>query len=242
MAQIMNPILAIDIGSLFAIGFLLISFIGWIMNLINAQNPPPQPKQPARRPVPRDGKVQNEIEVFLQEAMGRRAPKQQQQLGSDDIEIIETPPQRRRPPQEQRTQNQPPRRNPKTPATARPSLQQQRSQPGEGLSSRHLISSSDMAQGVRSHADDHMKPRLAAQIENDLPHLVDQGVSQHLGEFRADDNDTRRSVVPFIRSRAAVKDATGLIAALRQPAGMRRAIVLQQILSKPRALQKRGDE
>ena len=71
----MNPILALDIGSLFAIGFLLISFIGWIMNLINAQNPPPQPKRQARRPAQRDRKVQNEIEDFLQEAMGQRAPK-----------------------------------------------------------------------------------------------------------------------------------------------------------------------
>ncbi len=36
--------LAIDIGSLFAVAFLLMSFIGWIVNLINAQNPPPGPK------------------------------------------------------------------------------------------------------------------------------------------------------------------------------------------------------
>jgi len=237
----MNPILALDISSLFAIGFVLISFIGWIMNLINAQNPPPQPKQPARRPVPRDGKVQNEIEVFLQEAMGRRAP-QQPQLGGDDIEIIEPAPQRRRPPQQRPPQRKPLRRKSQTPATSRPPVKQQSLQPGERLSSRRLTSSSDRGQNVRSHADDHMQSRVGAQIEQDLPHLVDQGVARNLGEFLADDNDTRRSVAPHIQSRAAVKGATGLIAALREPAGIRQAIMLQQILSKPRALRPRGAE
>ncbi|MCA9026300.1 MAG: hypothetical protein KDA86_13925 [Planctomycetaceae bacterium] len=233
----MNPILALDIGSIFAVGFLLISFIGWIMNLINAQNPPPQPKQPARRPVPRDRKVQNEIEAFLQEAMGRRAPDQQQRPQVDEIEIIEPAPQRRRPPQPQ-----PSRKKARKPATPSSSLPQPSSQPGESLSSRHLSSSPKLGQGVRSHADEHMRSRLADQIQQDLPHLVSQGVSQHLGEFRADDVDTRREVAPFVSSRAAVKDVTGLIASIRKPSEMRKAIILQEILSKPRVLQNRGDD
>ena len=86
-----------------------------------------------------------------------------------------------------------------------------------------------------------MKPRMAEQSKQHLPHLVNQGVAQHLGEFTADDRDPRLNVAPVVQSRAAVKDPTGLIAALKEPAGMRKAIVLQQILSKPRALQKHRD-
>lgn len=232
----MNPILALDIGSIFAVGFLLISFIGWIMNLINAQNPPPQPKQPARRPAPRDRKVQNEIEAFLQEAMGRRAPDQQPKPDGDEIEILQPAAPRRRPPQQQ------PRRKPKKPAAPVPPLAQPTAQPGVTLSSRHLSASSDLGQGIRSHADQISKSRLADQVQQDLPHLVSQGVGQHLGEFRADDVDPRREVAPFVSSRAAVKDVTGLMASLRKPAEMRKAIILQEILSKPRVLQKRQGE
>ncbi len=233
----MNPILAFDFGLLFAIGFLLISFIGWIMNLINAQNPPPQPQQPARRPPIRDRKVQNEIEEFLQEAIGRRDPQQRQPVvGSDDIEIIEPAPQRRPP-----SQKQPQSRGSKPPATQRPPRLAQAQPPGQGLSERHIHPSAEMGQRGRSQAADHMQARMGAQVARDLPHQINQSVIQHLGEFRADDNDTRRDVAPVIRSRAAIQDATGLIAALREPAGMRRAIVLQQILAKPRALQRPRD-
>ena len=74
----MHPLLAaFDIGSLFAVAFLLISFVGWIMNLINSQNPPPKPNRPPRPPQPRTRKVQTEIEDFLQQAMGRRDPQAQ---------------------------------------------------------------------------------------------------------------------------------------------------------------------
>ncbi|MCA9075531.1 MAG: hypothetical protein KDA93_10900 [Planctomycetaceae bacterium] len=238
----MNPILALDLGSLFAIGFLLISFIGWIMNLINAQNPPPQPNRPARKPAPRDRKVQNEIEEFLQEAMGRRAPKQQSDpiLGSEDIEIIEPSPQRRRTPKRKPLRQQPASRQ-QQPAAPPSSQPRKRKRPGEGISLRHIQASEDLGAGVRSHADEHMQARMSQRVEQDLPHLVNQGVSQHLGEFTADDRDTRAGVAPVVSSRAAVKDATGLIASLRDPAGMRKAIILQEILSKPRALRQHHD-
>lgn len=86
-----------------------------------------------------------------------------------------------------------------------------------------------------------MQPRVGQGVDQHLPHLVSQGVTQHLGDFTADDRDTRSDVTPVVRSRAAVQDATGLIASLREPAGMRKAIILQEILAKPRALRRGRD-
>ncbi len=240
----MQPLLAaFDIGSLFAVAFLLISFIGWIMNLINSQNPPPQPNRPPRPPQPRNRRVQTEIEEFLEQAMGRRRPQpgrpqpgqpQRQQRDSGGIEIIE--PQRRR---------RPPSRRPPQQSSARPSsgaasrpAEPAVARPGGNIASRHSVGSADLGEGVRSHLQEHMRPQVAQEVEQHLPHAVQTSVGQHLGKFQADDTDTRRGVAPTIRSRAAVKDAEHLITDLRKRDGMRRAIILQEVLSKPLALRK----
>ncbi|MGD9853577.1 MAG: hypothetical protein AB7U20_01370 [Planctomycetaceae bacterium] len=234
----MQPfVLALDIGSLFAVAFLLISFIGWIMNLINAQNPPPQPNRPVRRPAPRDGKVQSDIEEFLQQAMGRRAP-QQPKGENAGIEIIEPAPAQRRSP----ARRPPPGRAAApaagTPTAAPPAPSAGR--PGEAIVSRQSVGSSDLGAGVVSHLQDHMSSRVGQQVEAHLPRSVEQSISQHLGQFRAGETDTRRDVTPTIRSNAAVKDPTGLIDDLRSPDGMRKAVILHEILAKPRSLRKLG--
>ncbi len=234
----MQPLLAaFDIGSLFAIAFLLISFIGWIMNLINSQNPPPQPNRPPQPPQPRNRKVQTEIEDFLQQAMGRRSPQPQRpQPGQGDsggIEIIE-PQQQRRPPSRRSPQKA--SAGPLPNATAGGA--EPAARPGDNIASRRSVASSDLGKGVRSHLQQHMQPRVGQEAEQHLPHDVETSIAQHLGQFRAADSDTRRGVAPQIRSRAAVKGADHLIADLRKRGGMRRAIILQEVLSKPRALRK----
>lgn len=229
------PAVLADIGGLFAIGFLLISFVGWVVNLINAQNPPPAPNRgPQVRPQARDRKVQNEIERFLQEAMGSKKPDQRDEISADEIEILEPAPQRRAP----QKRPGPTPRPVAPPQRQQPKSGSQRQRPGSGVSSRHIVPSTELGAGVTSHVRDHMREHVSLDSSQHLPHSVNQGVTEHLGSFTAGDNDTRASVKPHYKSRANVPDPTGLIADLRRPEGMRKAILLQEILAKPRALRK----
>ena len=234
------PAVLADIGGLFAIGFLLISFVGWVVNLINAQNPPPAPNRgPQVRPQARDRKVQNEIERFLQEAMGNKpAPRREETAGeeiaADEIEVLAPGPQRR-PPQ------QPPAATPRpvaAPQVQAPKPPPKLQRPGSGVGSRHMMPSAELGVGVASHVHDHMREHVGLESNQHLPHSVNQGISDHLGTFTAALNDTRKDVKPHYRSRANTADPTGLIADLRRSEGMRKAILLQEILAKPRALRK----
>lgn len=237
------PVLLADIGGLFAIGFLLISFIGWVINLINAQNPPPAPNRGPQRPPPaRDRKVQNEIEQFLQEAMGakRRPPAE---VPANEIEILEPAPQRRPPtprPEVNRPVAPPMARPAPTSVANRPAISppQTRNRAGGNVSARQVVMSPDLGSGVTGHLQSHMQQRVAQESERHLPHAVDQSVSKNLGEFTADDFDPRSLVKPSFRSRAKVVDPGRLIADLHKADGLRKAIILQEILSRPLALRK----
>jgi hypothetical protein len=227
------PALLADIGGIFAIVFLLISFIGWIINMINAQNPPPAPNRgPQRRPRARDRKVQNEIEQFLQEAMGNKDARRDE-ASDDEIEVVEVAPQKRPPP---------PRRPPRPVAqsSSRPLVEQSpqdRPRPAGGATSRPFTPST-LGSSVASHVKDHMRERVTQETSQHLPHAVNQNVTQHLGEFLAGSRDNRQGVTPVFRSHANIPNPAGLIAELRTSGGMRKAIVLQEILARPRVLRK----
>src|SRR5690606_36511488 len=171
------PALLADIGGVFAVIFLLISFIGWIINMINAQNPPPAPNRgPQRRPRARDRKVQNEIEQFLQEAMGNKGARAE--VPDDEIEVVEAAPQRRAP-----TPRRPAQRPAQTPQ--RPLVEQspqERPRPAGGATSQPFTPST-LGSSVASHVKDHMRERVTQETTQHLPHAVNQNVAQHLGEF-----------------------------------------------------------
>jgi hypothetical protein len=82
-----------------------------------------------------------------------------------------------------------------------------------------------------------MGPRIGEQVDVHLPHAVDASITSHLGEFRADDKATPLIVPLLTRPKAPLGDVA-LIAELRTPSGMRKAIVLYEILSKPTALRR----
>ena len=193
----MPVVLAADIGGLLAIGFLLISFVGWIVNLINAQNPPPAPNRgPQGGPRPRDRKVQNEIEQFLQEAMGQKKKGgRREEIAADEIEILEPAPQRR-PPTGRR---QP---TPQTPPPQRPPTPKRSNDDGQAAASVRdtVISSADLGQGLASHVQEQMREHVSQDASRYLGDKVDQEVTLHLGQFTADDRDPRASVKPQYRS------------------------------------------
>lgn len=213
-------ILAIDVGTVMFFIFAAISFISWIANQANAakQVPPARkpnaPGQPQRNP-----QVQREIDRFLREAAAKqRGPM----VDADEIEVVRTETPRRPPPKRKVVEK------PKPAAAARGpgSVARQSSgpvRPGEEFAARHLAPKAQSAV-----ASEHLpQSKAAAQLSND----VSKSVSAHLGVFAA---AGLSSTAPAGASRR--RATTSLLQQLRTPQGMRSAIVMQEIMKRPRAL------
>jgi hypothetical protein len=178
--------------------------------------------------------VQTEIEEFLQQAMGRRGPPKRKET-ADGIEIIEP----------QVAKQPPPSRPPQTAIEDPGAVNGPQSvfattsdRPGDNIASRQGVGSLEAGNAVRAHVQEHMNSRVAAHVQSDLPHAITASIAQHLGEFRGGVKDARKGAAPLSVSSATDSDPTGLLAQIRQPSGMRKAVILQEVLNKPRALRK----
>lgn len=211
-------------GQFVVLAFIVIMLISWVINQVNAQNqrkPPPQRRGPQRGGPPRRNRgIQDEIDNFLREAAGRRQPPRGggRVLEADEIEIVEERPAPRRP------------------APARPTRQPK---PGTGVAGRHLGGQERLGSSVRDHLRTHMEERVEEQAEGYLPHAVDQLVAQHLGAFSADSSGSSgRTAQSETRRRARIR-AAALRTAFRTPGGARNAVLMHEILSRPRSLRGR---
>lgn len=219
-------VLAIDLGSILFVVFALVSLVSWIRNQANAGQAPPPGRRPPIQPGPaRNPQIQREIERFLREAAGQAPPRQPQRpvLNADEIEIVE-PQSARRPPPRRKVVEKP------RPATGnRPAVKPRTDaaaptpRPGEDLARRHLAPAPKSAV-----AAEHLPQAPAGR----LPHDVDKSVSAHLGAFvAAESGPTRQSQRPR---------PTSVLAELRTRRGIRSAIIMYEILQRPRALQRRS--
>ncbi len=187
-----QPVFA-DAGAVVGLLVLIFTIVGWLVNLANSQNNPPAPPQNRPRPPrPRQDRVQNEIDIFLQEVRGERP-------ADDDVVLEALPPEPRR-----RPAPPPPNvpvREPAAPRTPhRGRLGHMESHLDETLSSHHLES--------RMH-----EPRSPRET----PHQV--------GEMAA------------LQPRGtAKKTPLAIIQLLRDQQGVRQAMLVNEILSKPKSL------
>jgi hypothetical protein len=234
----LQPVLAFDLRLVIFMAFIAISVISWIIKQVNEnKKPQPAPRRPQAAPRPRNDRIQQEIDQFLKDAANRRAPQPRADvLDVDDIEIVSPPPMARRPP--------PPRRpQPSTPAAPRRVPPAQASpgsprRPGQELAGRHITTAPTLGQQAGAASRQRMDERVTAQAAQHLPHAVDQSVSQHLGVFAAG-----TPPVAGAGSQGAARDvartaAASLLLALRSPAGVRQAVIMQEILQRPRALRR----
>ncbi len=209
-----QPVLA-DIGGLIAVGFLIISFIGWLSNLISGQKPPAPQR---RRPLPnRDRRIQDEIDAFLKEAVQGRKPRRKRRppsgraeiLSADEIEIVEEPRTHRPAPPSAKPQHKPV-------GTLKPKVKPH-----------------DLAQNVQSHFKSHMSERIDQIVESHLSHEVDKSVTEHLGVFTGEKTTARIRARETTRIRKG--PAAALVEAMRSKQGVRQAILFNEILSPPLA-------
>jgi len=226
-------LLAVDAGAIIAVIFGLISFIGWVMNQVNgAQKTPPPPRKRA----PRDRTIQDEIDQFLSDREGKPRPdrrKDEEILTPDQVELIEEP---RRKPVPKPVQ-QKPRPKPKpAPQKAQPARPQpQRIQKPATEQSTTTVThpgrhAAQLGKEFQQQVTQAMAPRLASTVGKDLPHSVDQSVTQHLGRFSG--SGTRAPT-------DAGRHAASVVAMIRNPDSVRAAIIINEILSPPLASRKK---
>lgn len=90
--------------------------------------------------------------------------------------------------------------------------------------------------GVGSHVDsfigDHVKSHIGHQIKESVKNDVSDQVRNHLGERS---NTDATAAAATAHGSVAAAD---ILAALRNPAGVRQAILMSEILSKPKALRR----
>jgi hypothetical protein len=85
----------------------------------------------------------------------------------------------------------------------------------------------------------HMDERVSAGTDAHLAHDVDQHVTQHLGAFSAGMPTSSGRMAQSETRRRSNPRTAALLTALRTPAGARNAVLMQEILGRPRGLRSR---
>lgn len=224
-----------DLEGFFGIVFFLIAFVGWVINLVNQSHDPKGKNQNRRSPQApgqRKENVQKEIDNFL--GQSRRSRPATTTEMTDDVELIAAPPSRRDPPRRRKSREQvwseqTGRSRHSVPAPEPQPHPQQR--PGEALAAHHLQSKTqDSPPRPVSH--------LAEQVERDLPHQVDEHVNAHLDRFSAASPNATGQLGILVTTDNRESRASLIGALLRSQAGVRNAIILNEILSPPKSLRR----
>ncbi|HMC10178.1 MAG TPA: hypothetical protein VKH44_02765 [Pirellulaceae bacterium] len=214
------PVLAADDMIVGGIIFLL-TVVGWVANLISSKNQkgPPVANRP-RPPVrPRDDKLQQEINIFVEDVGAQRrkgaAPRQAVPAGR----AAAGQPAGRGQPAVRKT------------AAAKPPRKQR---PGETLASRPAPVTETLGAGVKQSLSQHMVDRVSQEVQQRLAPRVDERVAADLGPTMSSGASMRAPALPAAVSATVRADRFGEL--LRNPANVRQAIVLNLILSAPPAL------
>jgi len=186
----------------------LITIVSWAVNQVTnkKRKVPPVANRP-RPPVrPRDQKLQEEISIFMQEAAGRK-------------------PGANRPARPGAAATAPPKR---PLAAAKPPAR--RSKPGAEIASRQAPVTGTLGSGVQQHLSEYMANKVTQQAQQRLAPRVDEKIAQDLGA-PVTTGAARRAEPAAIDMAAPRGDK--IADALRNPASLRQAIVLNMILARP---------
>ena len=206
-----EPILAaLNLGQIFGLIVFTITVISWFVNLVQGNQANGAPR-PRNRP---KDPVQSELEKFLQEVVGGKRPAEQNRSAPSAV------------PQQKSSRST----NEKKGAKSK-SQQQRPAKSGSGAQRQgervvqSTMPTTNFDDGVRSHhLQTTVEPgRIGAAVQRD----IDGAVLQDLGSDRSRETGQRAD------------NPHPLIVALRNPAGVRQAILLNEVLGKPKALRSR---
>ncbi|MSR58833.1 MAG: hypothetical protein EXS05_14470 [Planctomycetaceae bacterium] len=245
-----GPLLAANNNwdTIFAVVVMVFWVVGWIIKMIagKSKNVPPVVNRPRNAVRPRDEKLQDEIDIFLQEtgsgrgagrpAAGRPAAARPPVAARQPAPRSPAP--RAPVPPRPVVATRPPDQGLARPGraeTARPAPGQRlaspvgrRERPGEEIAARHVPAATNLGSGVQQHVRQHMAERVTREAEVFIKSGVEQSVSQHLGQVAMPASTTQAQVA------AATPVSRETIAALLLNAGnLRQAMVASLILGPP---------
>jgi hypothetical protein len=197
MPNVIPPPLFADAGAVVGLLVLIFTVVGWLVNLANSQNnPPAPPPNRPRPPRPKGDRVQNEIDIFLQEVRGKNIP-------DEDVVLESLPPEPARQPR--RPVPQPPPHEQPRPASRGRLAPHVESHVGETLASHHLAAHVGEAQPSLDRPD----PRTAGEMVA-LPTLGGQSPKQ-----------AGTPIVALFRNRESIQQAILVNEILSKPKSMR---------------------
>ncbi len=188
---------------------LIVSFISWIVNLVQGANKPKG--KPGNRPRPNQG--QSELERFLKEVVGGKPePEPAKKRPSQ-------PPKPARPVVEKKSK-------PQTQRPATPPRPAAADRPGARLAQTHLAATT-MGDGVRNHVSSHLEPHnVDANVKRDVQSAVQRDI----------DDAVRRDIGSDRTTSASQRPIHPLIQVLRNPEGVRQAVMMAEILNRPKSI------
>ncbi len=155
------------------------------------------------------GRVQAEIDRFLQQVRGG--------VGQAAENAVERPVE--------------PASQPVKRLVRQPEPQTARSAESQRLSNRHVIGDRHIDTDVDDHVFEHLpKGRVADLVEKDLGHGVERSVLSHMGSAF----DTEVEPAEIWEDGGSGLTAEALVGLLTRPEGVRQAVVVQEILSRPK--------
>ena len=200
---------AIDVSEVIGVCVLVISVLSWFVNVIQGNKPDGAPRanqKPKPKPKPPTGR--SEIEALLQQLTGEQPKPQRREPPR--------PPKPQMPPERQRSKQKPtstPQRTAAGKSTARPL--------SRGLEAP--LPPAKLGDEVRSH---HLANRVDAEVRQDITEPVNRDIQatvQHdLGDRIAPAKVTEKPVHPLVK-------------VLRDRQGVRQAILLNEILQRPKS-------
>jgi hypothetical protein len=222
------PVLA-DAEGIGALILAVITVIGWIASLVSNKNQkgPPVANRP-RPPVrPRDDRLQQEINIFLEET-GVKRPKSPAGRPA-------TVPQRGAPPAARTPGGAGPASKARPPA-APPRKAVRRPRPGEDIAARTPPVTESLGTAVKQSLSQHMNERVAQEVKQRMAPRVEEKVALDLGPAVAGAAPGRGTPAATPAASPPSLQAARIAEMLRNRASVQQAFAVNLILSRPPGL------
>ena len=236
-----GPPLAVNVQEILALIFVLVSIIGWVIKQVqgNNQQLPPPVQRPGRR---REDRSADEIDAFLEQV--NRNPEQKRQ------------PPAARPPggnrQRQAGSGAPPAANAKGAGSAnqgQPARQRQQARvtPPQPPPQRSAQGSGGTGGGVAQHVREHLSEHVAQDAQRDVGQGIKDSVAHNMGTglvaAPSSGTNVRQTASQLFATKKSTSEeccgtarAESLRLMLCSPQNIRQAIIIQEILTRPKCL------
>lgn len=208
--------------------FIIVIGFSVIQSIMKAANEKAEAKQRQAQLGPPGGRkrVQSEIESFLQEVTGKAAPAGNNL--ENDIKV-----QRSRQQRENRRQEEATRKRDQQ-VKRKLSRQQPKAAPA-GKSRSRKPNERSIGSKVSEHVNSYIGKHVNDYLDHDVNEYVEDTIESPVQNYMGGRGSTKRTTTTGRKKNRAAADVAAL---LRDPRGVRNAILVNEILSRPRSMRK----